>query len=183
MYPQFSSYGMDIVINAVNFAADRHRVDSVKDWGNSLVWDEKERIRTFCEKAYGAEDNLYHRTVGKNFWLGLAARILKPGCHHRFVLILKGPQNTKKSKSFRALAGDDWFLEDAPLPSENVSFYMSLWGKLVVEFSEGVVFHKSDMGKIKSIVSTPQDTIVKKWGRNAMDIKRRCVFVITLNQD
>lgn len=55
-------------------------------------------------------------------------------------------------------------------------------GKLLIEFTEGVVFSKVDMGKLKGIVSTPIDTIVKKWGRNPLDIPRRCVFVISTNE-
>lgn len=182
LYPHFSTYGMELVINAVTWIGQQNRMDSAIEWIESLTWDGETRLESFCAKAYGVEDTLYHQIVGRDFWRGMASRILLPGKHHRFVMILEGEQNTKKSKSFRAIAGDEWFLEDAPIPSENVSFYMSLWGKLIVEFAEGVVFSKVDMGKLKGIVSTPQDTIVKKWGRAPSTIKRRCVFVITTNQ-
>lgn len=182
MYNAFSSYGKDIVNQAIELVAYENTQDTVTDWANTLTWDGENRLESFFPNAYNVENTLYHQLVGKNFWLGMAARILHPGCHHRFVLIIEGSQNVGKSKSLRAIAGDDWFLEDAPLPSESVSFHMALWGKVLVEFSEGAIFRKVDMEKIKSLVSTPIDTIVKKWGRHPIDIKRRCVFAITTNQ-
>jgi len=183
MYQHFATYGLELFVQSIMSVCSKNKVDSAKDWISTLAWDGEQRIEEFCMKAYGVEDTVYHRAVGKNFLLGMAARILIPGCHHRSVLILEGPQNSKKSKSFRTLVGEKWFLEDAPLNVENVSFHMSLWGKLIVEFSEGVIFSKIDMGKLKGLVSTPSDTIVKKWGKTPIDMRRRCVFVITTNQN
>ena len=182
LYMEFSSYGRDMVTDAINFACSRNPIDSAKEWIKGLEWDGNLRLEQFLQNAYGVEDTLYHQLVGKNFLLGIAARILKPGCDHRSVLVVEGEQNTKKSKAFRALVGADWFNENTPLPSESLSFYMTMWGKLLIEFTEGVVFSKVDMGKLKGIVSTPIDTIVKKWGRNPLDIPRRCVFVISTNE-
>ena len=181
LYPAFASYGSDIVRQSLAMLAEKNTVDTAKDWIEALKWDGTKRLESFFAKAYGVEDSLYHQLIGKNFFLGIAARMTIPGCHHRFVLILEGEQNTKKSKSLRAIAGDEWFLEDAPLQTENVSFFMSLWGKTIVEFSEGAIFRKVEMERIKSLVSNPVDTIVKKWGRYPVNIRRRCVFAITTN--
>lgn len=182
LYLEFASYGRELVADAVNLACSRNTMDSVKEWISSLEWDGVVRLEQYLQKAYGVEETLYHQLVSKNFLLGIAARMMIPGCHHRSVLVVEGDQEAKKSKSFMALVGQEWFNEDTPLPSESLNFYMTMWGKILVEFSEGVVFSKVDMGKLKGIVSTPIDTIVKKWGRNPIDIPRRCVFVISTNQ-
>lgn len=183
IHPAFHSTGLDFVEEAIGLACNECTVDSAQEWLTSLTWDGTPRLEAFIALAFGQEDNRYHSIVGKHFFIGMAARIMKPGCHHRSVLILQGEQNTGKSLALRAIAGDNWILEDAPLAIESLSFQMSLWGKLIVEFSEGTILNRADASKLKGLISNPVDTVVEKWAKHPTDIKRRCVFTMTTNKE
>lgn len=183
IHPAFHGYGKELIDEAIGLVCSENTIDSAQDWIRSLEWDGTPRLDAFVGLAFGVSDSRYHALVGRFFFLGMAARILKPGCHHRSVLILQGPQNSGKSLALRAIAGDEWILEDAPLTIESLSFQMSLWGKLIVEFSEGTILNRADASKLKGLISNPVDTVVKKWGKHPTDVPRRCVFTMTTNKE
>lgn len=172
---------LDSVRSAVIGYAYRHMKHCVRDWFETLKWDGLERIANFFPDNYGAKDTAYSRAVSKNFWVGMAARIYRPGCQLDNMVVLEGEQGVKKSKSLRII-GKSWFTQQ----HESVTgkgFFEVLQGKLLVEIGEMDAFTKGEVSKVKDVISCPTDRFRVPWDRHAEDHPRQCTFVATTNTD
>ncbi|MEK7217176.1 MAG: VapE domain-containing protein, partial [Chloroflexota bacterium] len=85
----------DKVSKAVSAFAHLDARDEPRDWLNGLTWDGIERIHLFLADALGAEDTPYIRAISGNFWISMAARILRPGTKVDNMLVLEGPQGAR----------------------------------------------------------------------------------------
>ncbi|MFA5350903.1 MAG: virulence-associated E family protein, partial [Candidatus Omnitrophota bacterium] len=171
----------EVISKAVRAYAAGHVRNEPREWMDSLVWDGTPRIDHFFPAYMGAEETEYTLAVSRNFWLGLAARIYKPGCQLDNMLILKGPQGSFKSTSLRIIGGQ-WYAE----AQESVltkDFYQILQGKLIIEIGELDTFDRAEVNTIKRVVSAPTDRYRASYGRAARDYPRQCVFVGTTNED
>lgn len=150
-----------------------------QEWLNSLKWDERSRIDTFFIDYMGAEDSEYTRSVSRNFWLSLVARIVRPGCKVDNMVILEGAQGVGKSSAMR-LIGGDYYAEVAIDPHKK-DFIGSLQGKFLIEIGELASFTKSETEHVKQIISAAVDVYRKPYGSEHLDVKRQSVFVGTTN--
>lgn len=179
-YDGFAMLAHATLQKALYEVANIRAVDSAADWLNSLKWDGEDRIETWLQKVYGVEDNKYHRAVGSNWLKGLAKRILKPGCKFDYVLVLEGPQGTKKSTSLGILGGEH-HVETTAAP-DNKDFLMLLQGNLIVEFSEGETLTRGEIKQLKAVITTQFDKFRAPYERHVQTHPRRCVFAMTTNQ-
>lgn len=173
--------GRDTVSQAALTVAFRHRRNCVGDYFESLSWDGVERIQHFFEDHFGTAATAYTRAAGKNFWISIAARIYRPGCQVDNMIVLEGPQGSRKSSALRVIGGS-WFCEQ----HENVTgraFFEVLQGKLIVEISELDAFSRADVTRVKQVVTCVSDRYREPYGRHAKDHPRQCVFVGTTNKD
>jgi predicted P-loop ATPase len=95
--------------------------------------------------------------------------------------ILEGSQGTGKSSALRVLGGE-WFAEC----HESITtkdFYQVLKGAWLVEISEMHSFDRSEVERIKGIISCAVDRYRAPYGRNAEDHPRQSVFAGTTNRD
>lgn len=172
----------DEVINKAIRAHAAARVrNEPREWMDSLAWDKKPRIDRFFLDYMGVAETDYNVAIGRNFWLGMVARIYKPGCQLDNMIILKGPQGSYKSTSLRIIGGP-WYAE----AQESVltkDFYQTLQGKLIIEIGELDTFDRAEVNTIKRVVSAPTDRFRPPYGRKPDDFKRQCVFVGTTNED
>lgn len=173
--------GVEIVTKAVIGHAYRTVKNCVRDWLDGLIWDGTERIAHFFPDHFGAENSVYSRAVGRNFWLTIAARVYRPGCQVDNMVILEGMQGSGKSKALRIIGGA-WFAEQHEAVTGK-GFFETLQGKLLVEIGEMDAFNKSEVTKVKQVVSCPSDRYRESYGRHAKDHPRQCVFVGTTNRD
>ncbi len=174
-----------VVGEAIHVVADRYRFHPVKDYLNEFLkpgqrWDKKPRVEDFLVRVAGAPDTVYTRAVTKNFFLGAVARVMKPGSQVDTVLILEGSQGVGKSRLFRALAGDDWFL-DTVFNIGGKDGYQALRRKWIVEFSELDALGSADLARVKAFISSVKDSYRPSYGRSTIDFPRQCVFVGTVN--
>lgn len=154
----------------------------VQEWLGSLEWDGTERISHFFPDFCGTPDTAYARAVGRNFWLTMVARALRPGCKVDNMIVLEGKQGDGKSSMLEALAGKPWFT----VQHESVTgkgFFEVLQGKLLVEIAEMDAFGKAEVTRVKQVVSTPSDRYREAYGRYAKDHPRMSVFAGTTNKD
>lgn len=175
----------DTVSKAVVAVARKRIRNCVRDWLNSLRWDNKARIEYFFENHFGAEfgdeGNSYTRAVSKNFWLSMVARIYSPGCKSDYMVILEGSQGLKKSMALETIGGEYYAENDDPVSSKD--FLQNLNGKFLVEITEMDAFSKADVTRVKAIVSCRSDRYRESYGRHSKDHPRQCIFVGTTNKD
>lgn len=180
-FPDFARVTRAMVRDAIGKMSHFNRYDSARDWLKSLTWDGVDRLESWLLMTYGVRDTKYHRAVGSNWLKGLVKRIVNPGCKFDFVLVLEGPQGSRKSMSLGIL-GSDWHVETT-MSTDNKDFFMQMKGKAIIEFAEGETLSRTETKRMKAIITTQVDTYRPAYGRNIQDFPRRCVFAMTTNQD
>lgn len=150
-----------------------------KDWMDSLQWDKVPRVELFAVDALSSEDNEYTRAVSKNFWVSMVARIFSPGCKADNMVILEGPQGSKKSSVLAAIGGD-WFSEISEDPGSK-DFLIALQGKLLLEVAELDSFYKADFNTIKKMLSCRSDRFRMPYSRTIEEFPRSCIFAGSTN--
>ncbi len=104
-----------------------------------------------------------------------------PGCKFDYVLVLEGPQGVGKSTLLRTFAGDLGHIETTT-STEQKDFFMQLSGNAVVEFSEGDTLSRTEVKRMKAIITVQVDKFRAPYGRTVMAHPRRSVFAMTTNQ-
>lgn len=177
----FRKLGREIVDSAVELHAHSNVMNEPRDWLNSLFWDKKPRISDFFVSCLGAEPSAYMSAVGHNFWVGMVARILQPGCQNDHMVVIEGAQNAGKTSLLRIIGGK-WYVE----ATENVQskdFFMVMNGRMIVEIAELDSFNKAEVTRIKQVVSCPVDSYRLPYARRGADYARTCILVGTTNED
>lgn len=155
--------------------------NEVREWMEGLQWDGNERLPRVMAKGFGAEQNEYTAAVGRGWFVSMAARTFEPGCKVDTMPVFEGRQGARKSSAL-AIIGGKWFGEmHEDITSKD--FLQNLRGKLLIEISELHAFRRSDINKIKGIISCPVDRYRESYGRRAADHPRRSVWAGTTNRD
>lgn len=168
------------VHDAVVLVAQARIRNEVKDWLDRLHWDGESRLRLLLSEGFGTPQDEYHAMVGQCWIISMVARIYRPGCKVDTMPIFEGSQGAGKSSALRILGGA-WFTEC----HENVTskdFYGVLKGAWLVEISEMHSFNKTEVERIKGVISCQVDRYRAPYGRNAEDHPRRSVFAGTTNR-
>lgn len=158
----------------------------VREWLQSLAWDRVDRIGLAFEDHWGVETGddqpeAYVRAASANFFIGLVARVMRPGCQLDTMVVFEGEQGIRKSTALRILGGP-WYATSSDSASHK-DFFQSLKGKWLVEVSELESFSKTEVTRVKSVISTPVDRYRSSYGRTPADHPRQCVFAGTTNAD
>jgi len=167
---------------AINMYAKKHKRNEPRDWLESLKHDGVDRLSHFFEHYYGADYSGYTHKAGMNFWVGMVARVYRPGCKNDNMVVLEGPQGVGKSRSMQIIGGD-WYAEASESIQAGADFYMTLQGKILIEFGELDSFGKAEVTKIKQIVSCAKDRYRGSYDRRPTDHPRQGIFVGTTNED
>lgn len=171
----------DCIQGAIVGHARKFSRNEPKDWMESLTWDGTPRLEHFLEDHLGADATAYVRAVSKNWWISLVARIYRPGCKVDTMMVLEGPQGIRKSSALAAIGGA-WYAEIAERV-DNKDFHQCLQGKMLVEIAELDAFGKSEVTRIKQVITCATDRYRASYGRYAEDHPRKCVFVGSTNDD
>lgn len=180
MFLCFAMVGKEMIYDAMIKVAKENAMDSAKDYVSSLKWDKEARLDFWLSKTFGVEADEYHKAVASNWIKGLVKRIIDPGCKFDYVLVLEGEQGSKKSMSLSVL-GRDWHVETT-MSTESKDFFMQFQGKAIIEFSEGETLSRTEVKRMKAIITTQSDKYRPPYERTSQDFPRRCVFAMTTNQ-
>ena len=153
----------------------------VKNYLDSLVWDGTERLGHFLDDVFGAGDSEYHQKIGAGFFVGAVTRIFNPGAQVDSMLILDGAGGYGKSQSLAALVPERSWYVDMTLEFGGQEFTRMLFGKWIVDMSEGTSMKKSDADRIKATITKMVDTDRPLYSSHTVDYPRQCVFVSTAN--
>lgn len=173
--------GKQTVSDAVTAIAHGDTRNEALAYINGLTWDGVERLPTFLAECFGTEDTAYTRGAGTNFWISIVARVIRPGCKVDTMLVLEGIQGAGKSKALNTIGGQ-WFAEANQSPSDK-DFYMNLSGKMLIEIGEMDAFSRSEVTKVKQVITCQTDRYRAPYEKRAADHPRRCVFAGTTNRD
>lgn len=170
-----------IVEDAISLYAYDYRRNSAQEWLKSLAWDGHKRLEKLFTTGFGTQSNDYTKSVGRCFMIGLAARILHPGCQVDHLPVLEGEQGIRKSSALRVLGGD--YHVECQESVMGKDFYLVLSGKALVEISELQSFRRADAERTKAIITCTTDRYRAPYERRASDHPRQCVFIATTNRD
>lgn len=187
LFPMFAKVSKELIYDAVTRVCRENTTDSAIDYIRSLVWDDTPRLSTWLSKTYHTPDDIYYAAVGANWMKGLIKRIIEPGCKFDYVLVLEGEQGIKKSTSLNIIGTvyedqPSWHVETT-MSMDSKDFFMQFQGKAIIEFSEGETLSRTEVKKMKAIITTQSDKYRPAYGRNSVDFPRRCVFAMTTNQE
>jgi predicted P-loop ATPase len=178
---ELPTLGSERVHEAVMLVAQGQPRNVLKTWLESLQWDGTHRLREALVRGFGAAENEYTQKVGECWFISLAARALRPGCKVDTMPVFEGGQGIGKSTAL-AILGGDWFGEmHEDFGSKD--FVLSLKGKWLIEVAEMHAFGKTDVDRLKGILSTRVDRIRRPYGRTTEEHPRQSVFAGTTNRD
>lgn len=183
--------GREHAWSAVGLVARQARVHPVRTWLRTLKWDGTPRVDTMlpdyfgCQpqvEAPGAPNTLARLAqAARVLMLSAIARVERPGCKADICVVFHGAQALKKSTSFGALAGPDWF-SDAHLDFRDPQgASMAIRGKWIVELSELSAVRGRDVEPVKAFLTRAVDRFRPPYGRAFVEWPRQCVFVGTSN--
>jgi len=180
LFPFLQKVGKEMVYDAIIKVSIDNSIDSAADYLRSLVWDQTPRLDKWLCTVYGAKDDVLTHTIGANWLKGLVHRLIEPGCKFDYVLVLESEQGMKKSTSLNIL-GASWHVETT-MSTDSKDFFMQFAGKAIIEFTEGETLNRTEVKKMKAIITTQSDKYRPPYERVSRDFPRRCVFAMTTNQ-
>lgn len=183
---QRSEYAIDIAKESCGACllgvARRHGYNPVAQYLESLVWDGTPRIGrlllNYCE-AEGAPR--FIESVTRKFLISAAARALDPGVKVDTVLVLQGPQGTRKTSLVETLAGEWYTTVNTRIDDKDTK--MQATGAWFVELSELATAAKSTIEQLRGFLTQRKDHIRLPYGEAIEEFPRRCVFMGTTNAD
>lgn len=165
---------------AVTVLAFKHARNPLKEWLDSLVWDQKKRLDTYLIDTAGAVNNTYTKIIGRKFLIGAVARAFQPGCQMDSTVILQGEQGLRKS-SWIAILGGEWKATGRIDPSDKDT-YCNMAGRWIMELPEiNQTLSKRDVNAIKAFLTEREDIYRTPFGRVSQAIPRTTVFIGTIN--
>jgi hypothetical protein len=180
---RFAPVSKELMRDALELVASRHKFDSAMSWVDGLVWDGVPRIEQFLSAYCGTMDDEYTRAVSMYIWTGLAGRILEPGCQLDMVVAFQSPQGKMKSTGFQAMVPtDDWFTDGLSLHEDDDDFKRLLRGKLLVEVAEMAGLSKADIGLVKRVITRRTEEWIEKFKTHPSRFKRRCMLFASTNE-
>ena len=165
--------------DALALAFEHHRFHPIRDYLDSLMWDEIPRIDTLLIDYLGAEDNAYTRTVTRKILVAAVSRVFRPGCKFDNMPVLSGPQGLGKSTIIKKL-GRDWY-SDSLTTVTGKEAYEQLQGVWLIEMGEMMATRKADIEATKHFLSKTEDIYRVAYGRRTSRFPRQCVFIGTTN--
>lgn len=179
--------GSECVGSAVYAIARETSIHPVRDYLVGLKWDGTPRVESWLRRYMGVDpehnkQKVYIDQIGKMWLISAVARIMQPGCKVDHMLVLEGPQGTKKSTALSILAGPDYFCDSMPdISSKDAS--MQTAGSWIIEWSELDAMRRAETTAVKAFVTRQTEKIRPPYGKHIVEFHRQCVFAGTTNKD
>lgn len=175
-----------IIADAVIQYAKRRPRHAVREWLEARVWDGEPRVDHAFEDHWGIDCGEwqpcdYVRAISRNFFVGLVARIMQPGCQLDTMVVFEGAQGIGKTSALRILGGDWYALNYEPVGSKD--FLQALRGKWLIEIGELDAFSKAEVTRVKSTLTNTVDSYRASYGRRNQSYPRQSMFAGTTNAD
>lgn len=174
------------VREVINYHARLTPHHVVREWLTSLTWDGQPYIADAFGAYWHAAPSLsqppdYLQAISRNFFIGLVARIMSPGCQLDEMVVFESKQGLYKSSALQILGGA-WVAVAHERVTEK-DFFQDIQGKWLIEISEMSSFSRATQERIKSVISTRTDRFRGSYDHRSTDHPRQCVFAGTTNAD
>lgn len=185
----YASFSLNVLAPAVMTVAHRNKFNPANERLRELSeqWDKTPRLQTWLIDHFNAAHNplndAYLREIGEKWMVGVAARVLFPGCKRDDVLILRGQQGLMKSTAAAAIADciqPDSF-SDCLGDLSGKEARSAIRGLVIAELGELAALNKSDMESTKAFVAAKKDRFREAYGRGERDYPRTVSFIGTTN--
>lgn len=155
--------------------------DPIQEYLNTLpAWDGVPRLDTWLQELAGVEDMPLNRAIAQLLIVSMVARAYVPGCLYRYVVILEGAEETKKSTLVHAL-GHPWAM-NLSMGLESKEAHLSIQGVWVAELTELDSLSRSEESRIKAFVTMTHDEYIPKYSNVKEQRPRRTIFIGTTNE-
>lgn len=176
----------ELIKDAISLIAKENSFDFMRNYLDNNVpkWDGVERAKLFFNRYCGAEDTPYTRACGQYLFSALWGRAhsLTP-VKADIAIVLIGAQGARKSTLVEKLAiNSDWYTS-IDFESKDADNVRNIQGKITAELPELSGMNKRDVAAVKAFLSKSSDTWVKKYQEQSTTACRRCVFLMTTNEN
>lgn len=159
--------------------AKKNAYHPVKDYLESLKWDNVQRLNIWLAKIVDLKNTSYIECVGRKLICAMIKRIYEPGCQFDTMVVFEGKEGIYKTTMLKILGGE-WYSSFSCRYFDKDAVDM-LRGKWLLEFEELASLQKDDWDTIKGFISRTTDRARLAYRRNTADFKRQCVLVGTMN--
>ena len=168
----------------VTHLCTNHRHDPLETYFDDLPeWDRKPRIDGALSEVFWAEDTELNRWASRSLWIGVVQRTLKPGCQLDEVIVLRGPSGCGKTRWLGQMFPEEGLHRETVLNQGQKELVEAMSGAAIIEFGELSGLKKADLQRTKMFLTIKLDAIRMAYGRSAVEMPRRCIFVGTTDQD
>ncbi|MGL5752172.1 MAG: VapE domain-containing protein, partial [Paraclostridium sp.] len=176
----YSIKSQQAIFDAISVVARKNSFHPIKDYLNSVVWDNTPRIDNLFIDYLGAENNEYTKAVARKMLVAAVARIMNPGIKFDYMAVFVGPQGIGKSHLINLL-GKDWY-SDSINTVQGKEAYEQLQEAWVIEMAELSATRKAESEAVKHFISKREDIYRVAYGRRVEKFPRQCVFFGTTNE-
>jgi putative DNA primase/helicase len=173
---------LPVVRDGLSIEARRHAFHPIRDYLDSLTWDETPRLDTWLVRFAFTKDTPYVRAVSSKWVISAVARAYEPGCKADHVLIIEGDQRSGKTTLFETLCGNPAWFTSTHLELGSKDSMQTIACKWIVELAELDSLNRTEWARVKAFLTTRVDTYRRSYGREVEDQRRRVVFAGTTNE-
>lgn len=149
----------------------------IKDYFDTLTWDNIERVDTLLIDYLGADDTPYTRAATRKTLCAAVARVYEPGVKFDSILVLNGPQGVGKSTLFAKLGGK-WFSDSLTISDmKDKTAAEKLQGYWILELGELAGIKKVDVETVKSFITRTDDKFRQSYG-TVVESHPRCSIIV-----
>ncbi len=152
----------------------------LQNYIKKIEWDGVFRVGTWLHDFLGAADTDHSSFAGTMVIHDMVRRAFSPGCHVKYITVLKGSQGIGKSRSLSALAGEENF---SPIPNKPDSSFPYMSREWVVDIPEIQRSLIRDSEKFKNFLFQKEDKYRMPYTKLEIARPRSFVFVGTSNDD
>lgn len=180
---QAMNLSAEVMNSAVEAVSRRNTYDSLKEQIEGFKWDGIFRLETVAEVYFGAGSDRLSNLFCKRFLIQAIARALDPGCKADCMLVFEGAQGKRKSTALQTLFGGRVNYSENRISFSDKDGMQSIASIWCQEIAELDALKRSEVTEIKAFLSKREDRYRPAYGREVIEIPRRCVFTGTTNDD
>ena len=150
------------------------------------TWDKKARLNNLLSDFFEIPEQ-YKKLAEwciKSIFIAVIRRTFHPGTKHDEMVIFKGPQGIGKSTFLEHLVPNpDYFCQTITFSDQTARFIEKIMGVSIAEIQELSGFRKTEIEKMKALISTAKDRDRLAYAHFAKFYNRTVIFVGTTNDD
>jgi hypothetical protein len=132
-------------------------------------------------RVFGVPDDDYHRDLACLFGAQLVRRILKPGYKSDYMIVIKSPENMRKSLFFKTLIPEEFFTDSLTFDMKAKEIIENTEGVLLAEMAEMINITRKEVEHCKHFVSRQHDKARLAYDRHTDEYPRYFTMVGSTN--